>query len=462
MRGLHKSKRVSWASDVNLCQVRLFLSEESPSQVGLGAQEHLQAKSSWPMHSNGVVSDEFLPPGFEGAHPPNQLQIKLSEIPLIKWRCPPRFRLDLNWQVVAGDESKEVEIQNQREMRVLEAVYPRPSAIPPNPSVSVDIECAHYNDQQTPLIPITPIEDEEAAADTPSGSVASFNVSMSSQPPLLPPGIPAPPPGNILGVSNTAVNEKPAASGMALGVDPEVVAAASAALNEMTKSNEHVNLIDHDLLIKILSNPKLIEKLVTDHGAASKLQNIPKPTLPPVSLSDHPPVPPVPLTDRPPFRVNMMETSSPSIVATSSGAFYTQPNGVGVGHPPNAWVKPPPGVIPSSSSASCGVSQTKDMNYYKNLIQQHGGERQEIPQTQQFGSRYIHHSGTNQELINNPKSRDSKPKIMKPCIYFNSSRGCRHGANCAYQHDPSSQQRGSNIPEMQNAKRMKMDREISS
>ncbi|KAJ0085074.1 hypothetical protein Patl1_09277 [Pistacia atlantica] len=415
--------------------VRLFLSEESPSQVGLGAQEHLQAKSSWPMHSNGVVSDEFLPPGFEGAHPPNQLQIKLSEIPLIKWRCPPRFRLDLNWQVVAGDESKEVEIQNQREMRVLEAVYPRPSAIPPNPSVSVDIECADYNDQQTPLIPITPIEDEEAAADTPSGSVAPFNVSMSSQPPLLPPGIPAPPPGNILGVLNTAVNEKPAASGMALGVDPEVVAAASAALNEMTKSNEHL---------------------------PPNCRIYPSQLCPPVSLSDHPPVPPVPLTDRPPFRVNMMETSSPSIVATSSGAFYTQPNGVGVGHPPNAWVKPPPGVIPSSSSASCGVSQTKDMNYYKNLIQQHGGERQEIPQTQQFGSRYIHHSGTNQELINNPKSRDSKPKIMKPCIYFNSSRGCRHGANCAYQHDTSSQQRGSNIPEMQNAKRMKMDREISS
>ncbi|XP_044511795.1 zinc finger CCCH domain-containing protein 6 [Mangifera indica] len=462
MRGLHKSKRVSWASDVNLCQVRLFLSEESPSQVGLGPQDHLQAKSSFPAHSNGVVSDEFLPPGFEGTHPPNQSQIKLSEIPLIKWSCPTRFRLDLNWQVVAGDESKEVEIQNQREMRVLEAVYPRPSAIPPNPSIPADIEFEHYNDQQTPLIPITPIEDEEATADTPSGSVAPFSVPISSQPPLLPPGIPAPPQLNIFGVSNTSVNEKPAASGMTFDVDPEVVAAASAALNEMTKSNEHGNLIDHDLLIKILSNPNLIEKLVTDQGAASKMQNKPKPTLPSVS-SDHPPLPSVPVTtDRPPFRVNMMETSSPSLAATSSGAFYTQPNGVGVGHPPNAWVKPPPGVIPSSSSVSCGVSQTKDMNYYKNLIQQHGGERQETPQTQQFGGRYIHHPGTNQELINNPKSRDSKPKIMKPCIYFNSARGCRHGANCAYQHDTSAQQRGSNMPEMQNAKRMKMDREISS
>lgn len=38
--------------------------------------------------------------------------------------------LDLSWQVVAGEESVEVEHDNQREMRVLEAVYPRASAIP--------------------------------------------------------------------------------------------------------------------------------------------------------------------------------------------------------------------------------------------------------------------------------------------------------------------------------------------
>jgi hypothetical protein len=36
-----------------------------------------------------------------------------------------------NWQVVAGEESTEVEAQKLREMRVLEAVYPRLSAIPP-------------------------------------------------------------------------------------------------------------------------------------------------------------------------------------------------------------------------------------------------------------------------------------------------------------------------------------------
>lgn len=71
-------------------QVRLFLLEESPAQVGLGGQDHLQAKTSLALHSTGSGSDDNLPPGFEGAHPSNQLQIKLSQIDLIKWRSPPR------------------------------------------------------------------------------------------------------------------------------------------------------------------------------------------------------------------------------------------------------------------------------------------------------------------------------------------------------------------------------------
>lgn len=39
--------------------------------------------------------------------------------------------LDEEWKVVAGNESKEVEAQNQRELRVLEAFYPGASSIPP-------------------------------------------------------------------------------------------------------------------------------------------------------------------------------------------------------------------------------------------------------------------------------------------------------------------------------------------
>lgn len=38
--------------------------------------------------------------------------------------------LSYNWHVVAGEESEEAETQKNREMRVLEAVYPRMSDIP--------------------------------------------------------------------------------------------------------------------------------------------------------------------------------------------------------------------------------------------------------------------------------------------------------------------------------------------
>lgn len=95
MRGLHEGKRVSWASDLNLRQVRLFLSEDCPSEVGLGAQDHLQAKASWLLHSTGLGSDDTLPPGFEVAHPENQWQIKLSQIPVNQWRCPPKVSSDI-------------------------------------------------------------------------------------------------------------------------------------------------------------------------------------------------------------------------------------------------------------------------------------------------------------------------------------------------------------------------------
>lgn len=39
--------------------------------------------------------------------------------------------LSNNWHVASGEESEEVKVQNSREARVLEAVYPRISAIPP-------------------------------------------------------------------------------------------------------------------------------------------------------------------------------------------------------------------------------------------------------------------------------------------------------------------------------------------
>lgn len=412
MRGMHSSKRVTWASDLNLCQVKLFLSEESPSQVGVGGQDHLQAKSPWPWPSVGAGSDDNLPPGFEGSQPSNPFQSKLSQVPVIQWKCPARFVIDSTWQVAAGEESKELEVENQREMRVLEAVYPRASSIPPNPASAMGAEeSSHYNDQHTPIIPITPIEDEDMAPDTsssvtpPTTTVASHSVNG-----MVPPG-------------------------MAHGVEPDVMTAAYTALNAAMSNTTQASLIDPNLLMKILSNPTLIEQLVSNHGPSTSSQPLSQP--PAVSS----PSPPLPVHGRPPH--------IPFSTATSSNgpAHYQPPNKAGSVHVP----------VPASVSVSSlqqqppqEVNPRKDINYYKSLIQQHGGENPEP---------------TNSNVINSnnnsQKTRDTKSKSTKPCIYFNSSRGCRNGASCVFQHDSSSQQRVSSLPDTQSAKRMKMDREIT-
>ncbi|XP_076885668.1 zinc finger CCCH domain-containing protein 6-like [Bidens hawaiensis] len=406
MRGLQKSKRVSWASDLSLCQVKLFLSDESPSQVGLGGQDHLQAKDSWSWHSGGSSSDDNLPPGFEGIQPSNFLQNKLSQIPLIQWKCPTRFILDSTWQVAAGEESKELEVETQREMRVLEAVYPQPSAVPPNPASTMGNDESYYNDQHTPIIPITPIEDEDTAPPDTSSSTNGM------QPAVVVPG-----------------------------VELDVVAAYSA-LNAAMSGTASGNLIDQSLLIKLLSDPGLIEKLVSTHAPSASSQQISQPPPVPPTLP-----PPISLPD-PPLPAHTRPTHLPFSTPSSSGTHYPPPSRVGPIPIPVHVSVPAPVSAPNLQPPQPPMQEVnplakKDLNYYKSLIQQHGGDKPE--------------GVNNNNINNNQKTRDVKQKSMKPCIYFNSARGCRHGANCVFQHERVN----NSLQETQSAKRMKMDREIT-
>ncbi|KAK2398591.1 zinc finger CCCH domain-containing protein [Trifolium repens] len=414
MRGLQKSKRLSWASDLDLCQVKLFLSEDSPSQVGLNSQDHLQAKISSLLHQGEASSDDILPPGFEGTHASSQFDIKLFQIPVINWINPPKIVLDLTWQVVAGEESKEIVDQHQREMRVLEAIYPRISSIPPNPAVPVNVEDSNYIDGHTVVIPITPVEDGDVAIDT------------------LSPG--------ILDGSNSATS-------MSMVSD---VAAASVALTSLVKNSEHGNLIDRELLNNILNNPEVIEKLVRDYGAQNNAQYVQN-----MGSSSG-------VYSYAPNRVNQVETTTTSSNAFPSTSSYTHATG---GHMAptisTQWHSRP---VMSSAIAATSVEapSTKDVNYYKSLIQQHGGDKQEtLPHSST--SRQNQQPLSNYDTVHNFRAKGSKPKIMKPCIFFNSSRGCRNGANCAFQHDASFQpQQGNPVSGIQSSKRMKMDNEISS
>ncbi|KAL9857048.1 Zinc finger CCCH domain-containing protein 6 [Arabidopsis thaliana] len=395
--------------------VRLFISEDSPSQVGSESQDHLQAKSPLASHP----SDDNLPPGFGGPFSANESQIKLSDIPLIKWKCSVQILLDREWKVVAGDESKEVEAQNERELRVLEAFYPGASSIPPNPSVPADVEDSHHDDQQTIVIPILPVEDDDIAMDSASDFPTQSGVDVGTEP---------------------SITDENTSTSSTLPAGPDIMAALSAISN----SKEQGSMIDQDLLIKILSNPKLVENLVANRGSAGSVSSN---TSSLYSSSTH--------------EANGVVTTAP---ISSNGQFYAQPPITHI--PPMAYTPHAP-----QDQPNYGAPPARDASYYKNLIQQHGGDRQETLPVQHLGYRYNLQpgGGPNPEMVNssnnNQRPRDSKPKIMKACMYFNSARGCRHGANCMYQHDatpyqPRNLNNGNiNTSDMQNAKRMRFDRD---
>ncbi|KAJ0964177.1 hypothetical protein J5N97_029299 [Dioscorea zingiberensis] len=455
MAGKKQRKRVSWAPDLSLRQIRLFLSEDAPSQFRYGGQDHLQAKSSWLWHATEMGSDDSLPPGFEiPPQAPKKSKIDTSQIPLIKWQCALKLKLNPEWLVVAGEESEEVTTQTQRLRGVLEAIYPRPSSIPPDPTVLSGVEGSLYDDLDIPLIPITATEDEDASESTDtavpvdtSSRLQSVDVPKSwpeeSAPAMLPDY--RFPTEQSRSNSAPAIQDFPHVERPTMGAipvaEPDVMAAASVAFTAIMRSSEAGSNVDPDLLIKIFSNPTLLETLTSEYG-------LPKQIAPPVATSSAPP---------PPNQISVTSLPLPQ-----TGQLYPVTNVI---RPPVVNPQAPPAIqFNTSNPLPTAPPPMKDINYYKSLIQQHGEDRQEAPalNTMQFGNNRDYPQNimavNGMELsAHGSKQRDTKPKILKPCIYFNSPRGCRHGANCSYQHDVA-------YPahiEQQKNKRIKLDSAVN-
>uniref|UniRef100_A0A8I6XQH6 C3H1-type domain-containing protein n=13 Tax=Mesangiospermae TaxID=1437183 RepID=A0A8I6XQH6_HORVV len=524
--GSRRSRRVSWATGPSLCKVRLFISEDSPSQAGLRPQDNLQAKGSTSlMHAAGSSSDDSLPPGFESLQPANDLKIDISQIPIIRWKCPPHILLNPEWQVASGKESREIPVQNERMFGVLEAIYPRASNIPPNPFVSLDVKDAHYDDSETPLIPVIPVEDDDASDQSEGPMVDPPNdYHQSNDAPLA------------SNASVTAAQQHPHGS---TGVEPDVLAAASAAYTAIMQSNQKGSMVDRDLLVKILSDPVQVERLMKEYNQIRQKQSAsssvvaPMPRGPPpqmtmsapASYSNHmttfqntnstlPPPPqmaPRPMMNRlpqgyPPVPMNHPPGSSPAInLRPGSSPAMSRPQGPSpvmsrpqgpspvmsrppgpnpaMSHPPgsnpatsnppgsNPAMSHPPGsnlamsYPPGSSSPAMNFSGAppRAINYYKTLIHQHGGERQESLEQhgRQFGmypqSAPPQTSGIDAMNGASVTNRDMKTRPTRPCAYFNGPRGCRNGANCTFLHDsspPSRQQEN-------DSKRLKLDSRIA-
>ncbi|XP_022133312.1 zinc finger CCCH domain-containing protein 6-like isoform X1 [Momordica charantia] len=467
MKRSRKSRGVSWAHGVNLCQVKLFSSEDCPSKVGLKSPDHLQARTSSMLHPYTVESND-CPPGFDVTHMGNQLT-DLSCIPFIKWNYPPKFVMSCHWRVAAGEESKEVESQELRERRFLEAIYPRASAIPPCASVSTDTEDEPYNDSLTPLVPIIPIEEDECG-DMESDSAAVESLSTSSMEMMasniqLEPSIPK------FSTETLPAGEKPTEKLPDVGVD--VAAAASAAVVVLMKSMEQGSMIDTNLLIKIFSDPTMIPNLINilplakaDSGSppiataapmsmlkrgnrsiflsvpnSNMIQKLPNGSLPkvsngvPSSVTTVPQVSTIPASDVKPFSAldhpHKVNTTTPNPGNYSKiGTILGQVN-----------------IAAPMSSVRRG-QLLKDLNYCKNLVRQHGDQKHGLN-----GNNDNHH---NRNMVHEMNAENFKPKNQKHCVYFNSFKGCRNGVNCQYKHDMSHDWRIGNVMENHSAKRMKL------
>ncbi|KAJ6678748.1 ZINC FINGER CCCH DOMAIN-CONTAINING PROTEIN 45-RELATED [Salix viminalis] len=265
MKRSRKSGRVSWAPALNLCQVRLFLSEDCPSEVGGQVLDHLQKNVLRLLPISSSKDSNDLPPGFQGTRVLNPYIKELSNIHRVQWKCPPSFVVNYDWRVTVGEESQESEAQKLREMRVLEAVYPRPSSVPPSPAVSLDVEEEIYDDSLTPIIPLIPVEEEEAA-EMPAALTEPLKNPTTSLSQALPSALLSSGIVNSSNCNTTALNP-PANQNPELGRLPDPgthpITSASAAVTAIMKSKEQGGCIDTDLLVKFFGGPKMVDKLIS-------------------------------------------------------------------------------------------------------------------------------------------------------------------------------------------------------
>ncbi|KAK4788222.1 hypothetical protein SAY86_019541 [Trapa natans] len=411
MKRSMKSKRVSWAAGVNLCQIVLFRKEESPSQVG-HAKMQLLASTSCNQYPDNLQS-YGPPPGFKGT------VRGVPRIPSVKWSCPPKFSLNPTWHVAAGEESREVGAQSLRVSKVLESIYPHSSSIPSSPSVSEEAEVEPLRDSPIPIIPIIPIEEIES----------------NILPPLHEPRPIYPPP-----------LERASSSGLPAMVRPGSDVAA-AALTISHNRIEQGSTIDMNLLIKIITNPELVQKLMNNPPEKNSL-------LAKSNLTVPSPIPDITGAKLDHTQAAIMPFNG--LDREKSSVPVPVPRGLA----------PFRGTDQSHQTTVHGRGHSMEgVDYYKNLIRQHGLESQE----NMLGT---YHSQSPLEP-DNPNSQDRKLRGLettdlkrkyrqKQCAFYNTPKGCRNGSNCLFRHAslPSQLQAGHVLDEP-SAKRIKLGHEIT-
>ncbi|KAH9547570.1 hypothetical protein CY35_11G040100 [Sphagnum magellanicum] len=309
-------------------RVRLFAAEDAPDSSGTARQDLLQAKQTKFMHATVPISSSALPPGFTPTATMSTKPAVGDVLPQVPWRVPTLFNLHPSWRVVAGGESKEVALQRQREVRVLEAVYPRTSSIPESPAEPLEPQLP-CNDEMTLVIPVVPVDDDTLDQDDGLTSTVDKlhfpQESAAKEGALSPPpgfgfvakepnpvlanwlagayqdndrtrghadskgshlGITAPAGSIMSGIENISSfspdqsrsdpSSKPSLPAVPPScqteTEPDVIAAAAAAYAALSQSNDHTK-IDCGLLLKFLRNPSMMKNVSSQLSSKDSVEN---------------------------------------------------------------------------------------------------------------------------------------------------------------------------------------------
>eukprot|EP00250_Pteridium_aquilinum_P029849 c40231_g1_i1 orf=399-2039(+) len=504
------SKKVSWETVQKLCQVRLFAAEDAPLLSGTTLQELYQEKETKFLHAVEPVSESDLPPGFVS------FAVKQTGIGAntnvgmdsqVQWREPEKFLYKVAWLVAAGGESIEVFAESRRELGVQEAVYSQSNAIPASP-VEPQETPAELNDHVVPEIPVFSVEDEDELEEGFSPGTSGFessnmglklgDVASPSQSPSK--GFEKIEPGEKPGgSSSTTWQEGQADQGPSTSclsdADPNVAAAAAAAY-AVLKAKERGALVDHDLLIKILTNPILIKALLASNR---NLDSQPRDLLRAISegadkvcnytgdnelagrgksnsMGSNMFALPVKLGGK--ATVSAVEDAQGVHESTNSQA-WNPFNHRGTARPivgsraedqfyGRAEM---PGQTTGTSGIGVPLSQMipNRQNVLKDLIQKHGIEKSRneglprgltemefIGNTERLrapilgtfsqlgaGNKQVAASshGRNDGFSHGrPGGEMVHSRFQKPCLYFNTPKGCRRGTSCFYLHDSAPEQ----------------------
>lgn len=317
-----------------------------------------------------------------------------------------------------------------------------------SPFVSPDVTDSHYDDSRTQLVPLIPIEEDDASdqlVEPHIGLPNNYHQSDKYESAVI-----SVPRVSDSSITTTTKHQTSGLIGASAGMpnEPDVLAAASAAYTAIMQSNQMGGMIDQDLLIKILSDPAQLERLMKEYGIVKHEQSTTSAVVAPMLPGAQP---------------QMAASAPPSFsdpVVTYKSMSPTLP-------PPPPVLNRLPPAVPSVSmnppaSSSQAINFSRGINYYKTLIHQHGGERQEP--LEQHGTQFgmYQQSNPTQTTVDVASSgtaqgQYSKARHTKPCAYFNTARGCRNGANCTFLHDVSAARK----EQPKGAKRLKLDSRIA-